>query len=176
MRLTKRPSDAEDLVAEAVAKAWAAFDTLSDDARFRPWIFRVLINTFRSHQRKHGREVSIDEGADAEGVDEFWLFDRLCQPFLLWWSNPEQDFLTKVLREDLQRALDALPDCYGAAIALVIVEGCSYQEAADILDIPLGTIRSRVRRGRSLLQKALWVHAQEAGLDRANEEDEATDG
>lgn len=178
MRLAKRQSDAEDLVAEAVAKAWAAFDTLSDDTRFKPWIFRVLINSFRSQQRKRGREVSLDDcgGADAEGADEFWLFDRLCQPFLLWWSNPEQDFLTKILREDLQRALDGLPDCFGAAITLVIVEGCSYQEAADILDIPLGTVRSRVRRGRSLLQKALWAHAQEAGLDRANTKEETTNG
>lgn len=164
LRLTRNESEAEDSVSESVAKAWAALDTLADDAAFKPWLFRVLVNTIRSRQRKSGRELSIEDcGGEAEG-DEFWLFDRLCQPVLLWWNNPEQVFLNKLLHEDLQAALDALPPCYGAAIALVVMEDCSYREAADILGIPLGTVRSRVRRGRSLMQRALWRQAQEAGI------------
>lgn len=167
LRLTRNESEAEDSVAEAVAKAWAAFDKLADDGCFKPWLFRVLINTIRSRQRKSGRELSMEDCGEAEG-DEFWLFDRLCQPVLLWWNNPEQIFLNKLLHEDLQQALDSLPPCYGAAISLVLMEGCSYQETADILGIPLGTVRSRVRRGRSLLQKALWRQAQDAGIKPVN--------
>ncbi|KAB2912759.1 MAG: sigma-70 family RNA polymerase sigma factor [Hyphomicrobiaceae bacterium] len=173
LRLTRHESDAEELVAEAVAKAWAALDSLEDESRFRPWIFSVLINTFRSHCRRRGRELSLDDCQDdAGGEPDFSLFDKLHQPFLLWWSNPEQDFLNKLLGEDLQRAVDSLSECYRAVVVLVILEGCSYQEAADILAIPIGTVRSRVKRGRSLMQKALWMHAREAGIHTATSETE----
>jgi RNA polymerase sigma-70 factor (ECF subfamily) len=156
LRLTKNAVDAEDLVAEAVAKAWAARESLEDSAQFQGWIFRILTNTFFDERRKR-EMVSLDE-CDGEG-DEFSLFERLHQPFLLWWSNPEREFLRKVLREDLTRAIDALPEVFRVAVVLSELEGFSYQEIADMLGIPIGTVRSRLARGRSLLQRAVWQYA-----------------
>lgn len=162
LRLTQNPADAEDLVAEAVAKAWAHLSDLSDPARFRGWIFRILTTTFlsdcRVRRRQPPQEPLPDEGA------EFSLFERLHQPFLLWWGNPEQEFLNTLLREDLERAVDALPEAFRVVVVLAEVRGFSYQEIADTLGVPLGTVRSRLARGRSLLQRALWEHARDAGL------------
>jgi RNA polymerase sigma-70 factor (ECF subfamily) len=92
----------------------------------------------------------------------------LHQPFLLWWGNPEQEFLTHLLQEDLERALAQLPEPYRLAVLLADVQGLSYQEIADALELPIGTVRSRLARGRSQLQKALWKHAQDAGLSDFN--------
>lgn len=165
LRLAKNHADAEDLVAEAVAKAWASRESLEDPARFEGWLFRILTNTFIGECRRRGT-VSLDEPA-SEG-EEFSLFERLHQPFLLWWSNPEQEFLRKVLREDLTNALDALPEVFRVVVVLSELEGFSYQEIVDMLDIPIGTVRSRLARGRSLLQRAVWQHS-DAGHARALE-------
>ncbi len=166
LRLAKNRADAEDLVAEAITKAWANFHTLHDRRCFRGWLFRILTNTFLSECRKTN-PVSL-EAAEAQGeTDEepaFSLFDRLHQPFLLWWSNPEQEFLNKVLQQDLQKAVDALPETFRVPVILSDLQGMSYQEIAEALGVPVGTVRSRLNRGRSQLQKALWQHAQEAGL------------
>ena len=156
LRLAKNHADAEDLVAEAVAKAWASRESLEDPTRFEGWMFRILTNTFIGECRRRGT-VSLDEPA-GEG-EEFSLFERLHQPFLLWWSNPEQEFLRKVLREDLTKALDALPEVFRVVIVLSELEGFSYQEIADMLEIPIGTVRSRLARSRSLLQQAVWQHS-----------------
>jgi RNA polymerase sigma-70 factor (ECF subfamily) len=164
LRLAKNPADAEDVVAEAVAKAWASLDSLEDPERFQGWIFRILTNTFIGECRKRGA-VSLDEPA-GEG-DEFSLFERLHQPFLLWWSNPEQEFLNKVLREDLQRALEALPEVFRVVVVLSELEDFSYQEIAEMLEIPIGTVRSRLARARSLLQQAVWQHADASRIGAA---------
>ena len=156
LRLAKNQADAEDLVAEAVSKAWIARESLAVPEQFRGWIFRILTNTFMSERRKRGT-VSLDE-PNGEG-DEFSLFERLHQPFLLWWSNPEQEFVRKVLREDLTRALDALPEVFRVVIVLSELEDFSYQEIANMLGVPIGTVRSRLARGRSRLQQAMWQHS-----------------
>lgn len=96
--------------------------------------------------------------------ESFSIFERLHQPFLLWWGNPEQEFLNALLRGDLEHALQALPEGFRVVVVLAEIQGFSYQEIADTLEIPIGTVRSRLARGRSLLQRALWEHAQEAGL------------
>ncbi len=93
----------------------------------------------------------------------FSIFERLHQPFLLWQHNPEQEFLDRLLRDDLARAIDDLPDVFRPTVVLVDVQGFSYEEAAEVLDVPIGTIRSRLARGRSLLQEALWTQAVDAG-------------
>lgn len=173
LRLTRNRADAEDLVAEAVAKAWAQFATLRDRDCFRGWLFRILTNTFLSECRgRHRATVSIEAlaeaEADCEGEAPFSIFERLHQPFLLWWDGgPEQDFLNKVLREDIERALDALPETFRVVVVLNDLEGFSYQEIADMLGVPVGTVRSRLSRGRSALQKALWQQARDAGLGGA---------
>jgi len=172
LRLTRNRADAEDLVSEAVARAWAHLDTLEDRNCFRGWLLRILTNAFLSEQRK-GRPVSLDDGGAQDDEEEsFSLFEQLHQPFLLWWSDPEREFLNKLLREDLVRALDALPEAYRIVVILSDLEECTYQEIAQTLGVPVGTVRSRLARGRSILQKALWQHALAAGLAAAQEEEQ----
>jgi RNA polymerase sigma-70 factor (ECF subfamily) len=101
---------------------------------------------------------------DVEEETEFALFDRLHQPFLLWWGTPEQDFLDRLLREDLVRAIEALPDRFRVVVVMADLQGLSYGEIAASLQVPVGTVRSRLARGRGLLQKSLWEHACDAGL------------
>lgn len=161
-RFTRNRACAEDLVSETVVKAWAHLAQLDDRACFEKWIFRILANTFYS-QCRHAREEAVDCAGDETG-ESFSLFDRLHQPFLLWWGNPEQELVNKLLCEDLDRALAALPDCYRAVVVSVDLLGHSYAEVAGMLGVPVGTVRSRLSRARSLLQRALWEHARAAGL------------
>jgi RNA polymerase sigma-70 factor (ECF subfamily) len=169
LRLTTNADDAEDLVAEAIAKAWTALDSLRDRSSFRGWIFRILSNTFISDCRARAVRPVLESLADAEAEAGFSLFERLHQPFLLWWGRPEQEFLDKLLREDLERAVDSLPEPYRVAVVMADVQGLAYQAIADALAVPIGTVRSRLARGRSLLQKRLWDHAVDAGLVAPND-------
>jgi RNA polymerase sigma-70 factor, ECF subfamily len=162
VRLCPEPANAEDLVAEAVAKAWEALPSLEDRDAFRSWVFRILNNTFISSCRS-ARAQAEHEPLDTLG-DGFSLFDRLHQPILLWWDSPEAAYLNRLLRADLERAIDGLPDTFRDVVVLVDVQGLAYQEVAELLGIPIGTVRSRLARGRSLLQAALWEHGLEAGL------------
>ena len=166
LRLTRNSADAEDLVAATVAKAWAKLGELSDPQSFDAWIQRILANTFLSEwrHRRASPEVLVDPEPEEEQGEAFSLFERLHQPFLLWWRTPEEEAIAKLLREDLDRALDALPDAFRVVIVMVEVQGYSYSEAAELLEIPIGTVRSRLARARSRLQRALWQHAQDAGL------------
>lgn len=166
LRLARNREEAEDLVAEAVAKAWASRCTLKDPEHFRSWIFRILTNAFLSDCRKRmvrPRTTTYEEHPSDEETT-FSLFEELHQPFLLWWGNPEKDFLNKVLSHDIEKAVDTLPETFRMVVALSDMEGFSYREMSEILKIPIGTVRSRLARGRGLLQKALWEHAKDAGL------------
>lgn len=166
-RLTGGEADAEDLVAETVARAWHARDALKDESAFRAWVFRILHNIFISGKRRLSSrsEVAMDPGAEGDDEDgRFSLFEQMHQPFLLWFSNPEQQFLDKLLREDLERALCALPEHHRVVVVLSDLEDFTYAEIAAALDIPVGTVRSRLARARSALQENLWKSAQEYGL------------
>jgi len=167
LRLTRNRDDAEDLVAETVAKAWAKLPELRDLQCFDAWIQRILANTFVSEwrHRRASPEIAIepDEEHDEER-ESFSLFEKLHQPFLLWWTSPEESVIAKLLREDIERALDGLPDAFRIAVVLVDVQGHSYPEAAELLGVPVGTVRSRLSRARGLLQRSLWQHARDAGL------------
>ena len=171
LRLARNDADAQDLVADAVGNAWTHLASLQDRASFRGWVFRILHNCFVSRCRSL-RAQATEESYDEEGAHAFSLFERLHQPFLLWWgSNPEQEFLDKLFREDLERAVDALPEHFRVVVVLADLQGFSYNDIAGILAIPIGTVRSRLARGRSLLQRALWQHAVDAGLRSAGESD-----
>jgi RNA polymerase sigma-70 factor (ECF subfamily) len=163
LRLTRNRADAEDLVADAVTRAWSHRDDLADRERLRGWLFRILTNAFLSARRadaRHGVHESIDEAEEGG----FSLFDELHTPILLWWGTPEREFLDKLLREDLARAMDALPEAFRVVVVMADMQGCSYQEISETLQIPLGTVRSRLARARGQLQKALWTQAREAGI------------
>lgn len=165
LRLTRNPDDAEDLVAETVAKGWEKLDSLHEAHCLRSWLFRILANTFVSDYRRRAARPQCEHLGDEEEDEEgFSLFEQLHQPFLLWWSSPEQELLNKLLREDIERALDALSDPLREVVVLVDVEGFCYAEVGELLHIPVGTVRSRLSRGRAALQRSLWRTAREAGL------------
>lgn len=167
LRLAKNAADAEDLAAESIAKAWTSFASLHDRSCFRGWLFRILANTFVSDCRARAARPLLESLEASEGEGEgFSLFERLHQPFLLWWGSTEREFLDRLLREDLEKAVDALPEAFRVVVVMADVQGLSYQEITDALGVPIGTVRSRLARGRSLLQKALWEHAVDAGLAR----------
>lgn len=169
LRLARNPADAEDVVAEAVARAWVRLDELRDREQFEGWLFRILSNTFidtrRRRKSRQDHEAAMHESESAvPGSLDFSLFQQLHQPFLLWWSTPEECLLDALLRENIEHALDELPDEFRVTIVLVEVQGYSYKEASELLDIPLGTVRSRLNRARGLLQKSLWQQARDAGI------------
>jgi RNA polymerase sigma-70 factor (ECF subfamily) len=165
LRLVPNRADAEDLVADAVAKAWIGLDSLQQRSALRGWLFKILTNAFLSSLRAPTARVPhVPLAEDEDQGTAFSLFERLHQPFLLWWGNPEQAFLDRLLREDMARAIDALPDPFRVVVVLVDVQGWSYQEVADALLVPVGTVRSRLSRGRSALQRSLWEHGRDAGL------------
>lgn len=166
LRLTRNASDAEDLVAETVAKAWSCLETLQDPDRCLPWMLRIMTNMFISEKRTV-RSRTVHEAYVEEPGDEdtsFSLFDRLHQPFLLWWGNPEQEFLDQVTKNDIEQAVMDLPENFRIVVLLSDLEGLSYAEIAETLDVPVGTVRSRLARARGLLQKSLWDHALDKGL------------
>ena len=165
-RLTRNQADAEDLVAEAIAKGWLARATLRERDRFAGWMVRILTNVFLSKYRFEAQHPH--EPLETEG--DFSLFERMHQPFLLWWSTPEQEFLDRLLREDLVRAIEALPEPFRIVVTLADVQELSYAEIAELLQIPIGTVRSRLARARGQLQMALWDHACQAGLRKAPKE------
>jgi RNA polymerase sigma-70 factor (ECF subfamily) len=165
-RLTNNEADAEDLVAESITRAWQARASLADAGAFRAWVFRILNNTFISERRKAlarpREELLVEDGDEEEGA--FSIFERLHQPFLLWFANPEQEFLDKLLREDLDRAFAALPEHYRVVVVMADIEGLKYGEIAETLDVPVGTVRSRLARARCALQRTLWTVARDHGL------------
>ncbi len=175
MRLTCNEAAAEDLVAETVARAWKSLASLESVDAFRSWIFRILHNTFISEMR-YARARPWLNAHNCEEVEEesgdFSLFEQMHQPFLLWFGNPEQEFLDSLLRQDLEEALSQLPDHYRVVVILSDLQEFSYQEIAETLEIPVGTVRSRLARARSTLQRLLWRQAQDLGLQGAAAPDE----
>ena len=168
MRLTRNSADAEDLVADTVSKAWSAFATLADRDRFRPWLFRILHNRFISDYRKKSVrpvESSFEEGfGDEETGDVSSFLAEQPDEFLGWWASPERDCFNSLLGDEIMSAIGQLPEEFQMTVLLINVEGLTYDETAEVLGVPGGTVRSRMKRGRTLLQKALWVHAQDAGI------------
>src|SRR5262249_50390015 len=150
---------------ESITRAWRARASLADAGAFRAWMFRILNNTFISERRKAlarpWEELLVDESTEERA---FSLFERLHQPFLLWFANPAQECLDNLLRENLDRALAALPEHYRVAVVLADVQGLKYGEIAEALDVPIGTVRSRLARARCALQRALWSVARDHGL------------
>ena len=165
LRWTDGRAEAEDAVAEAMARAWERRDQLRDRNRFRGWLFRILRNCcLARHRRREARPDEVPLPAEGDDEPSFSLFERLHQPFLLWWGNPEEEFFDGLLAEDLERAVDALPEPFRSVVVMADVQGFRYAEIAEALDVPVGTVRSRLARGRARLQEELWSHAVDAGL------------
>ncbi len=165
MRYTRNRSDAEDLVQDAMAKAYQSFHQYQPGTNLRAWLYRVLTTTWINRYRKSQRrpqEVSADgvrDGLDDAG--DFSLFDRLDGG-----TSPSAEFevMQQLPAEAVKGALDDLPEQFRTAVYLADVEGFSYAEIAEIMDTPIGTVMSRLHRGRSALQKALYSHAVRYGI------------
>ena len=155
LRLTGSGADAEDLVAESVTKAWSAIGTLHDRRRFRPWIFRILNNCFISNYRKASVRPVESAYDDTDDDALVTLLNEQPDEFLIWWANPERQFFNDMLGTTIMAAIERLPHAFRTTILLVNVEGLTYDEAAEALGVPAGTIRSRMKRGRTLLQLSL---------------------
>lgn len=163
LRLTRDRQDAEDLVSEATLLAWQNFAKIESHNKFKPWILRILTNKFISLYRQKKIRPQPVIAKDREEAEEFSLFEALSSPFLFWNTNPEKIFLDNLLKRDIVRAVDSLPDEYRIVVTLCIFEDLPYQKTAEILDIPVGTVRSRLHRGKSILQKRLYDYAKEKG-------------
>jgi RNA polymerase sigma-70 factor, ECF subfamily len=159
LRMTRNPADAEDLVQETYLRAYRGFSGFEEGTNLRAWMYRILTNTFINSYRKKQREpVTVQE----DDLDEWYLFDRLGESGVE--PSAEAEVIRSMPDEDVQKALEALPEGFRLAVLLADVEGFSYKEIADILDIPIGTVMSRLHRGRRALEKALWQRTRERGL------------
>ena len=166
MGFTRNASDAEDLMAGALEKAWNSLDSLQDREKFDGWVMRILSNTYISQWRRQKVHDNIfdDDSCTHDLDDKNSLYAKLHQPFLLWWGTPEQTFVNNLLIDDIARALDQISEVYRDVVVMVEVLGFSYEEVANELQVPVGTVRSRLNRGRRMLQDTLWQNARDAGL------------
>ena len=159
LRLTRNPQDAEDLLQETYLRAYRGFGGFQEGTNLRAWLYRILTNTFINSYRKKQREpVTVAD----EDIADWYLFDKIGEAGVE--ASAETEVLEKIPDEDVQRALEELPEGFRMAVLLADVEGFSYKEIADILGIPIGTVMSRLHRGRKALQKALWETMRERGL------------
>ena len=159
LRMTHNQNDAEDLVQETMYKAFRAFDQFQRNTNFRAWAFRILVNTYITAYRKAIRQptkISYDD------LEEFYLYKKLDESISLQ-ENSKEDFLENLFEDDVKDALENLPYQFRLVVLLCDVEGFSYNEIANIIDAPLGTVMSRLYRGRKLLQRYLWGYAKKRG-------------
>jgi RNA polymerase sigma-70 factor (ECF subfamily) len=165
-KLTRNEQEAEELVAHTLELAWRRIDSLKDQKAFKSWIMHILSNEFISKWRKQKvHEKYFDEETYDELDETNCLYAKLHQPFLLWWSSPEQQFVNNLLREDIEKAIDGIPETYREVVILIEILEHNYKEVSDMLHIPVGTVRSRLNRGRRYLQDALYTCAKNAGLN-----------
>ena len=159
LRMTRNPADAEDLVQETFLRAYRGFAGFQEGTNLKAWLYRILTNTFINTYRKKQREPKT---VPDDNVEDWYLYDRLAAQSSE--ASAETTVLEAMPDEDVKAALDALPEAFRMAVLLADVEGFSYKEIAGILDIPIGTVMSRLHRGRRALEKALWQRTRERGL------------
>jgi RNA polymerase sigma-70 factor (ECF subfamily) len=160
LRMTRNPADAEDLLQETTLRAYRGFASFQEGTNLKAWLYRILTNSFINTYRKKQREPRTVEGPD--DVDEWFLFDRIGVQSVA--RSAEEDVLERIPDADVKVALESIPENFRIAVLLADVEGFSYKEIAEIMDVPIGTVMSRLHRGRKALEKALYGVARERGL------------
>ena len=159
LRMTRNPADAEDLVQETFLRAYRGFGGFREGTNLKAWMYRIMTNTYINSYRKKQREpLTVPD----ENVEDWFLYDRLAARSAE--ASAESVVLEAMPDEDVQAALEDLPEQFRMAVLLADVEGMSYKEIAEALDIPIGTVMSRLHRGRKSLERALWEKAKERGL------------
>jgi RNA polymerase sigma-70 factor, ECF subfamily len=158
MRLTREASSAEDLVQETFLRAYRALHQLSQEDSCRAWLMKIMTNVWLNQRHRRGREsLAVDiDGLDLSSADV-----APGGPLLVP-EEPERAVSRKQFCEDLDQALQRLPEAFRIVVMLADVEGLSYKEVAETLQCPIGTVMSRLYRARQLLRKALWVHARQS--------------
>jgi RNA polymerase sigma-70 factor, ECF subfamily len=162
LRMTRNRADAEDLVQETYLKAYRSFGSFTEGTNLRAWLYRILTNTYINNYRAAQRRP---ETSDVEDIEDLYLYKRLAGS---GGSDPgrsaEDEALDRFTDDDVKAALESLPETFRMAVLLADVEGFSYKEISEITDVPIGTVMSRIHRGRRALQKALHDVAEERGL------------
>jgi RNA polymerase sigma-70 factor, ECF subfamily len=161
LRMTRNQADAEDLVQETMLRAYRAFQTFEPGTNLKAWLFRILTNAYINTYRKRQREP---QKVSSDDVEEFDLYQELKDHDPQFQETPESIVLDSLVDSDILQAIEDLPEQFRLAVMLSDVEGFSYAEMAEIMDVPMGTVMSRLHRGRKALQKRLWDVAREKGI------------
>src|ERR1700704_6576126 len=162
LRMTRNPADAEDLVQETYLRAFRGFGGFTEGTNLKAWLYRILTNTYINTYRAKKRRP---EETELNDVEDFYLYRRLgALEEARAGRSAEEELLDFVSEAEVKDAVEALPESFRLAVLLADVEGFSYKEIAEILDIPIGTVMSRLHRGRKALQKALYDFAAHRGL------------
>jgi RNA polymerase sigma-70 factor, ECF subfamily len=158
-RLTRNAADAEDLVQETFLRAYRGFHQFEPGTNLKAWLYRILTNTFINSYRKKQREPQTDS---LDETEDWYLFSRMAERGTE--PSAETSVIESLPDEDVQDALSSLPEQFRIAVLLADVEGFSYKEIAEITGVPIGTVMSRLHRGRKALEKRLWDVVRERGL------------
>jgi RNA polymerase sigma-70 factor (ECF subfamily) len=162
LRMTRNPADAEDLVQETYLKAYRAFGGFTEGTNLKAWLYRILTNTYINTYRAKKRRP---EESDIDDLENFYLYRRLGGlEGAAAGRSAEDEVLDHFTETEVKEAIEALPEQFRMAVLLGDVEGFSYKEIAEILDVPIGTVMSRLHRGRRALQKRLYEFGRQRGL------------
>ncbi|MEI6913679.1 MAG: sigma-70 family RNA polymerase sigma factor [Armatimonadota bacterium] len=158
LRFTRKPDDAEDLLQDAVLRAYRSFDHFQEGTNFKAWMWRILTNLYITqygNRQKHPDDVSLDV------IDtDLWRDDNQVV------QTPEAEILERVLDHEIEMALQSLPEPIRIVVIMTELQDMPYQEVADVVGIPVGTVRSRLFRGRAMMRDNLEIYAAERGWIR----------
>ncbi len=162
LRMTRNQADAEDLVQETYLRAYRSFHTFQDGTNLRAWLFRILTNAYiNSYRAKQRRPIE----SDLAEIEDLYLYRRLGSMEAAAASqSAEEQFLDLFTDDEVKKALEDLPENFRLPVLLADVQGFSYKEIAEMLEIPIGTVMSRLHRGRKAMQRALYDYAGARGL------------
>jgi RNA polymerase sigma-70 factor (ECF subfamily) len=163
LRMTRNASDAEDLVQETYLKAYRSYASFQEGTNLRAWLYRILTNTYINSYRAAKRRPEV---TDVEDVEDLYLYKRMAGAGEIRAGRSAEDEALDTFTDDVVKsALEELPEAFRMAVLLADVEGFSYKEISEITDVPIGTVMSRIHRGRRALQKTLHEVAAARGLD-----------
>jgi RNA polymerase sigma-70 factor, ECF subfamily len=162
LRMTGNRQDAEDLVQEAALRAFRSFAGFTQGTNFKAWFFRIMINQLRTQQRSRRSHTSLD---DFEEVHPLYLYERAADAGLRRSGpDPAAELLERLSGDDIARALARLAEPFRTVATLYFMDDLTYQDIAEVLDTPVGTVRSRLHRARAMLQRELWQVAEDLGV------------
>ena len=174
MRMTRNRADAEDLVQETYLKGYRSFHTFTEGTNLRAWLFRILTNTYINKYRAKQRRPTESDLGDVEDLYLYRRLGTLEDPSV--GRSAEESLMAMLADDEVKRALEELPENFRLPVLLADVEGFSYKEIAEMLDIPIGTVMSRLHRGRKQMQKLLYDFARQRGLVRDDDSDDTAQG